>query len=61
MLHAAFSPNGRSVVTASGDGTVRVFDVGPDEAGAASAARWVRERGPWKLLDERLVPADPER
>lgn len=61
VLHAAFSPNGRSVVTASGDGTVRVYDVGPHEAGAASAARWVRERGPWKLLDDRLVPADPER
>ena len=60
VSHAAFSPDGTRVVTASRDGTARIWDVRIDEG---TLEQWsaVAERSPFVVRDGVLVRRVPHR
>jgi WD40 repeat protein len=58
VVSAAFSPDGTRVITASGNGTARVWDVRLEEG---TLAQWeaIAQRSPFVLRGIALLPREP--
>ena len=52
----AFSPDGDRLATASNDGTIRIWDIHPESRNPEWVSRTVKEKGPWLLETDTLLP-----